>query len=61
MLLKGANHLAATTATTTHARIIVADHVINKIQEVCEASTETYHDRSRNEALNDFLHFLTGL
>jgi hypothetical protein len=46
VLLKGATHLTATTATTTHAGIIVANHVINKIQEAFEVSTETYVDRS---------------
>jgi len=47
VLLKGATHLTATTATTTHASSIVAiNHVINKIKEGFEISTETYFDRS---------------
>ena len=57
MLLKGGTHLTATTATTTHASIIVANHAINKIQEAFEVSTETYVGRSWNEAVNDVLHF----
>jgi len=47
VLLKGATHLTATTATTTHASTIVAiNDVINKIKEGFEVSTETYVDRS---------------
>jgi hypothetical protein len=57
VLLKGGTHLTATTATTTHASIIVANHAINKIQKAFEVSTETNVGRSWNEALNDSLHF----
>jgi hypothetical protein len=47
VLLKGATHLTATSATTTHASAFVAvNDIINKIEEAFEVRTEAYVDRS---------------
>jgi hypothetical protein len=39
-LLKGGTHLAATMATTTHAGILHANHVANKMKDIFNASTQ---------------------